>query len=160
MREAHGKLYREDIFGAMDTSYWRRATFNDVCLASTSTCSPDTEDQSCVDHLFTFSEARKSVLGFYRIFPSSEGETSLSFPAIFEAIITTDIDSFKSILQNLCEGVRFIGEESQQAQARDSVHHPVSTKSYARFEKGVVIPHKSAMRFKLLFPKAAVRLRS
>lgn len=131
-----------------------------MCSASTTTCSPDIKDESCVDHRFTFFEARKSFQNFCRNYSSSKDKPSLSFLEIFDAIITETVDLFQCILQDLRDRERFTGENCQQARVRDFVHHLGGTESYARFGKGGAIPHESAVRLKTLFPKTAVLLRT
>lgn len=90
----------------------------------------------------------------------TEGETSLRLIAMFDAIITEAINSFKLTLRDLHKGERLIGEKSRQSQPRDSVHRPFGTKIYTRFGKGGVILNECAMRLKTLFPENAVRLQS
>lgn len=143
VRKSYVKLDRDKSYRARYTSCWQRATFNDVCSASVSTCSSDMEDQFCVGHLFTLFEAQKSFRKFSLMLFSSKSGTPLSFLPMFDTIITKTIDLFKFILKNLRDEELFIGDKNQQARAGDSIHHPVGTKSHALYTKGGVISHSS-----------------
>lgn len=105
-----------------------------------------------------FLKMLKAFRTFCRKCFSSEGELFLRNPAKFDATVTKAIDSFKFKLQDLQEGARFIEEKKKEALVKVSVQYLLGTKSYARFEKGGVILHKSAMRLKTLYPKAAAYL--
>lgn len=75
-------------------------------------------------------------------------------------MITKAVGSFKFIMRDLCEEDRLTSEKSQHARVRDSVHHLVGAKFYARFENDGINLHKSTISRKTLFPKRAARLHS
>lgn len=71
---------------------------------------------------------------------------------MFDVITTETVDSFKFILQDLCENERFVGRKIQHARGRNAPHRQGSAKTYSCFEKRGVILHEIAMSLNVLFP--------
>lgn len=64
-----------------------------------------------MDNLFPFAEAWKTFKTIFRALYLEEGETSLSFLAVIDSVITKAIDSFKFILQESKDGEQYIGKQ-------------------------------------------------
>lgn len=75
---------------------------------------------------------------------------------ILQARLTEADDSLQLTLQDVHEYERFIGENNQWAQFRDSLRHQVWVNSHVSSAKGGRISHGRAMRFKALFVRQQI----
>lgn len=107
--------------------------------------------------LFSLEKVRNAFIGFFRVSFMEEEQTSLSFLAVFDAVITEACDSFKFILQDLKDNDQYIGEQVLMTQKCVNAQRGRDTKSYSRIEKGGAIPHEIETCHKALFSKTAAR---
>lgn len=111
MREAYPKPFKLESRGTRDNLYWKKGSLRDVCSDNTGASSPGSNVKVLVDILFSFEKKRKAFRKVSRASFMEEGEPSSSFLAVFDAIISEEIDSFKLILQEWKDGEQYIGEQ-------------------------------------------------
>lgn len=154
IKEAYNKLFKLTCSETRDTSYWRKASFNEVCSENLKSSTNNSTQCLAVDNLFTFNEALPAFSEFWCTPLTDKSETSLSFVATFEAVVTDAVASFKFIIGKLKDGKSYINEKVFEV--GQDVHHRSGrySKPFFRFGKGGVISHESTTRRKSLFLKA------
>lgn len=157
MQEAYNKRFEKDSRVLRDSSYWRKAAFDEMCSDSIILCREDVDEERNVDRLLKFSEARKAFKKFCRTYVLEESEIFPSFLSIFVSIITEEIESLNFLLQNLKENEHYNGEKDHNVR-HSTIHDRSESKILRSFRKEEAIPHESAMRLEALFPKGAAHL--
>lgn len=87
-----------------------------------------------------------------------KAEISLSFLAMFHAVITEEISTFKFILQELIDGEQYIAKQQLTSQKCVHASRGKDTKSYSRMGKGRGFFKKSPSCLNASYQKAGVRL--
>lgn len=94
-----------------------------------------------VHTFFLFGEAREAFRKYCHAPTAKDSKSSKFSMAVFDAVITETVHSFKSILQDVDGGEVCIGEKTQTVHSKlqERAIHP--RKRYVRLGKGRVIPH-------------------
>lgn len=101
MKEAFKLLFKMSSRGTQNDSYRRKASFIDVSSGKMKTLTHNSKQCLAVDNLFSFNEARMAFRKFCRTPFMNGSETSLSFMATFDGVVTDTVDLFKFILREL-----------------------------------------------------------
>ena len=140
MAESFRKLYKVLPCGTRDTSWWRKATFGEICSEQSSIL--PLEQLDCVDVLFQNQPAREAMVHFRRSTMNEKDTSSILTLSRLDAIMTSIVDR----LQEASALTDEIYEENGGSE------HNVKVK------KGGRVPIESSRRFKTLLPTATANL--
>lgn len=158
MKEAYAKRFKLDSWEIRDISYWRIVSFRDVCLDNIGALLQGWNAKLFVNNLLSFGQRPEAFKKFCRASFIEERKTSVTFLAMFDSVITEAINFFKFFLQERRHGEQYKGERELIYQEFAHAPRGRDTKSCFRVRKGEVVTHKSPIRLKALFSKAAFRL--
>lgn len=150
-KEAHAKMWKENSSGLRDTSWWRRATFSDICRSGCDSGWSGETERPGTDELFRNDVARRAFQKFLKYGGTSSSETSISSLIRFDAIMTDAIDS----LANNIDAMQTI---QVCHTGTDTVPPDVVINRPTIPSRGGTVPQESLRKLKLLLPLAARNL--
>lgn len=148
---AYARLYKEHTDGTRDTSYWRRASFEDICHVDV-LYKPPISNASGVDNIFGNEPSRRAYIFFRKHAIVAMSETSCMTIIRLDAVMTGIIDSFKGSV--ICELETPAANCNNDAHLRDGSNVPTTLR---RQRKGGRLPLDSVRRLNGLLPTAAAQ---
>lgn len=160
--EAYKKLVRflstddsTDGTQARDTSYWRMASFEDICMeSSVHRCLPLRKVKG-VDKLFKNEAARRAYEAFRKFRVDPDEETSVLSVIRLDAIMTTIIDGFKSDSSRSPILSPIFHSPTDEHTPSDTSLGSNEAQDNRKGGKGGRVPVESMRKFRALMPKAA-----
>lgn len=148
-REAYSRLHRLRPDGTRDTSFWRMASFAEICSETLNSVPSELEHANDVDVLFGNKAARLTYRQF-RKYPIDGGdETSVLSIIRLDALMTSVIDNFASRTYTPCT------TDITHDLSADCADDIETNKKCWRGVKGGTIPLDVIRRFRSLLPLAS-----